>query len=79
VTIPPAAVKPSTQETMRPLVVILGLTLSTLAFVLVLLAWRLRKSRPPEAAPTTSVAPASTPPPAPARPVVNPALQRKVA
>lgn len=79
VTIPPAAVKPSTQETMRPLVVILGLTLSTLAFVLVLLAWRLRKSRTPEVTPSTSVAPASPPPPAPARPVINPALQRKVA
>lgn len=80
VSIPPATAKPSNTETMRPLVVILGATLSALAFALVVLAWRLKKSRPAASPAVTAVpAPASTPPPAPARPVVNPALQRKVA
>lgn len=61
---------------MRPLVILLGVALAVLAMLLVFLSWRLQrakqeaKAEPP--APNLLTA-------APQRPVINPAVQRKVA
>ena len=60
---------------MRPLVIVLGLALSVVAMLLVFLSWRLRATR--RAIPATAAAQVMTPPPQ--RPVINPAIQRKVA
>lgn len=79
VSIPAPVTRPAPSgDAMRPLVVILGATLTALAFLLVLLAWRLKKSKPAPSAttPTQSQATAQQPP---QRPVINPSVQRKVA
>lgn len=75
VTIPTAPPKEESSVGMRPLVIVLGLSLSVVAMLVVFLSWRLRSSK-------KVVSPAATPPlatPAPQRPVINPAIQRKVA
>lgn len=69
---PPMREEPSSG--MRPLVIVLGVALSSVAMLLVFLSWRLRAARR-MAAPVAAVPSA----PAPQRPVINPALQRKVA
>ncbi|MFT3706673.1 MAG: flagellar M-ring protein FliF [Archangium sp.] len=80
VTIPVAATRPPAQtDSMRPLVVVLGATLTALALVLVLLAWKLKKSKSAEVTAAAPVANSVTPAPQPQRPVVSPAVQRKVA
>jgi type III secretion protein J len=76
VTIPaPLTREEPTSSGMRPLVIVLGLALSVVAMLVVFLAWRLRVAR--------QVTPATAPPqvaaPPPQRPVINPAIQRKVA
>ncbi len=59
---------------MRLLVIVLGLSLSLVAMLVVFLSWRLRASKKVVA---PAVAPAAAPPAQ--RPVINPAIQRKVA
>ena len=75
VTIPQPLVRTEGSSGLRPLVVFLGLALSVVAMLLVFLSWRLRLTR---RGPQPSSA---TPPPqiAAQRPVINPAVQRKVA
>jgi type III secretion protein J len=80
VTMPAVVSRPAAPDSMRPLVVVLGATLTALAFLLVVLAWRLKKAKPADAAPANTApvaAPAAAP--QPQRPVINPAVQRKVA
>lgn len=74
VTIPMAPSPEEPARGMRPLVIVLGLSLSIVAMLVVFLAWRLRAGRrvPQPAAPPASAPPAQ-------RPVINPAIQRKVA
>lgn len=69
---PPAREEPAG---MRPLVIVLGLCLSLVALAVVFLSWRLRSSQ--RVAATTPAPP--TPAPPAQRPVINPAIQRKVA
>lgn len=74
VTIPIVPAKEETSSGMRPLVIVLGLSLSVVAMLVVFLAWRLRSSKRAVAG--------ATPPvhaPLPQRPVINPSIQRKVA
>ena len=74
VTIPEAPVREEPSG-MRPLVIVLGLCLCLVAMLLVFLSWRLRLSQRASAVPLA----AATPAPPPQRPVINPAIQRKVA
>ena len=74
VTIPTAPVREEPPG-MRPLVMVLGLCLSLVAMLVVFLSWRLRLSR--KVAAPVAQPPAGMPPPP--RPVINPAIQRKVA
>ncbi len=74
VTIPIVPAKEETSSGMRPLVIVLGLSLSVVAMLVVFLSWRLRSTKRVSAA----VAP-SVQAPAPQRPVINPSIQRKVA
>ncbi len=74
VTIPIVPAKEETSSGMRPLVIVLGLSLSVVAMLVVFLSWRLRSSKRAVAG--------ATPPvhaPLPQRPVINPSIQRKVA
>lgn len=78
VVVPAAPPRVDTRSTLKPLVIGLGVALSVLAMALVFLTFRLRSLKVAAAhapTPTTSAA-APTPPP---RPVINPAVQRKVA
>lgn len=76
VTIPSPPVRDDEGSGGRPLVILLGLALSSVAMLLVFLSWRLRTTRrgvqPLASAPAAVTA-------APQRPVINPAVQRKVA
>ncbi len=74
VTIPIAPAKEEASSGMRPLVIVLGLSLSVVAMLVVFLSWRLRASKRSVSAATTPVQ--ATPP---QRPVINPSIQRKVA
>ena len=74
VTIPSVPGKEETSSNMRPLVIVLGLSLSVVAMLVVFLSWRLRSSKRVTGAVT---APVQAPPPQ--RPVSNPSIQRKVA
>lgn len=74
VTIPMVPAKEETSSGMRPLVLVLGLSLSVVAMLVVFLSWRLRSSK--RMAPTATAAVQT---PQPQRPVINPAIQRKVA
>jgi type III secretory pathway lipoprotein EscJ len=67
---------PAEAPSLRPLVIAMGAALSLVALLVVFLAWRLQqaKRKVPAAQPTPT--PAT---PAPPRPVINPAVQRKVA
>ena len=76
VTIPTALAREEAPQGMRPLVIVLGLALSVVAMLVVFLSWRLRSSKRPVAA---SATPPSAPTPPAQRPVINPAIQRKVA
>lgn len=81
VVIPAAPPRVDARNTLRPLVVVLGLALSVLAMALVVVTFRMRSLRAnvksaPAAQPTAA---APTPPPAQSRPVINPSVQRKVA
>lgn len=72
---PPAKEDPASG--MRPLVIVLGFSLSVVAMLVVFLSWRLRLSkRAPVPVVTQPVPPTAA---APQRPVINPAVQRKVA
>lgn len=75
VVMPTPPPKADPRVTMRPLAAALGVALSVLAMVLVVLAWRMRQLTQRAA----DVKPAPAPTPAPQRPVINPAVQRKVA
>ena len=75
VVMPAPPPKADPRATMRPLAAALGVALSVLAMVLVVLAWRMRQLTQRAAA----AKPAPAPTPAPQRPVINPAVQRKVA
>lgn len=74
VTIPIVPAKEETSSGMRPLVIVLGLSLSVVAMLVVFLAWRLRSSKRAVAGATPPVQA-----PLPQRPVINPSIQRKVA
>ncbi len=78
VVVPAAPPRVDTRSTLKPLVIGLGVALSVLAMALVFLTFRLRslKVAAAHAPPPTTSAAAPTPPP---RPVINPAVQRKVA
>lgn len=75
VTIPAAPGREETGPGMRPLVIVLGLSLSAVAMLVVFLSWRLRSSKRA----TPAAAPPAAPAPPAQRPVINPAIQRKVA
>ncbi|MFZ5441475.1 MAG: flagellar M-ring protein FliF [Myxococcota bacterium] len=79
VTIPELPAKPAEARSMRPLVIALGLALSVVALLLVFLSWKLQRARraAPTPSQTTPQATATAAPPQ--RPVINPAVQRKVA
>lgn len=80
VSIPAPTVRPApASDAMRPLVVILGATLTALAFLLVLLAWKLKKSKATPAPVAQTAHQHSAPAPQPQRPVISPSVQRKVA
>ncbi|MEW5739554.1 MAG: flagellar M-ring protein FliF [Myxococcota bacterium] len=82
VTLPaPTVTLPSAAPSLRPLVIALGIALSVVAMLLVFLAWRLKQARKQASAAAEKAATAAAPPaPAqPARPVINPAVQRRVA
>jgi type III secretion protein J len=78
VTIPQPLTRAEGNSGLRPLVVFLGVALSVVAMLLVFLSWRLQMSRRGARA-STSMPPAQQLAPAPQRPVINPAVQRKVA
>lgn len=73
VVLPAPTPKADPRATMRPLAAGLGVAISVLAMVLVALAFRMRQLKQRAA----EVKPAPTP--APQRPIINPAVQRKVA
>ena len=78
VIIPSPPAKEDSASNLRPLVIVLGLALSVVAMLVVFLSWRLRMSkRAPVAASTQQPVPPTAA--APQRPVINPAIQRKVA
>ena len=74
VTIPIVPAKEETSSGMRPLVIVLGLSLSVVAMLVVFLSWQLRSSKRAVAG---AAPPVHAPPPQ--RPVINPSIQRKVA
>ncbi len=75
VTIPTPPLREDARSTMRPLVVVLGVALSVVALLLVVLSWRLQRSKRA----SHSVAAVQAPPaPAVLRPVINPSVQRKL-
>lgn len=78
---PPPVVQ--AEPALKPLVVALGGALSIVALLLIVLAWKLRKAQRAVAsnasAPTQPQPGRGAPTPTPSRPVVNPAVQRKVA
>ena len=77
---PVAPAAPEKNGSLRVLVIAMGATLSILAGVLVFLAWRLSlsKKRAKQQA-ATAPAPAQQASATPSRPVISPAVQRKVA
>lgn len=79
VTIPTPPAPVEEPRTMRPLVIVLGLALSVVALLLVFLSWKLQRARRPAATAQAPATPAAQPPAPPQRPVINPAVQRKVA
>jgi type III secretion protein J len=76
VIIPMTPERPDAATGMRPLVIVLGLCLSIVAMLVVFLSWRLRTNKRSTVVPASAVPQA---PPSPQRPVINPAIQRKVA
>jgi type III secretion protein J len=77
ITLQPAPAEAQPADHLRALLVVLSLALSVAAGLVMLLAFRLRRvarAVPPERSVVVAVQPAPTP-----RPVVNPAVQRKVA
>lgn len=69
---------PAEAPSLRPLVIAMGAALSLVALLVVFLAWRLQqvKRKVPAAQPAPTATPAT---PTTPRPVINPAVQRKVA
>lgn len=84
----PAPPPAKDESSLRPLVVTLGVAMSALAFVLVLVGWRMRRARsaapltapkPEAGSPSTVVSSPQAPPPVMPKPVINANLQKKVA
>jgi type III secretion protein J len=73
-----ASVPREEKQSYRLVIFALAVALSVVAALLVFVAWRLRLVSATQTSPGTPVA-QPAPPPAPARPVVNPAIQRKAA
>lgn len=77
---PPPEPASTTAPSLRPLVIAMGAALSVVALLVVFLAWRLQQAKRKVATAQVSAPPAAQPTaPASPRPVINPAIQRKVA
>lgn len=81
VVLPPPPPAPANEmPSLRPLVIAMGAALTLVALLVVFLAWRLQQAKR-KASPAQAAAQPAAPPMAAAspRPVINPAIQRKVA
>ncbi len=78
VSIPAPQGRDAPASNLRPLVVVMGIALALVASLLVFLSWRLQRTKKSGAPPAPMATPAAPAPP-PQRPVINPAVQRKVA